>query len=54
MAISTNSSHITDELLRQRSEEEKERLERLSNPTYTSTDESDKSGAALLAAIYSE
>ena len=42
----------TEELLLKRSEEEKKHLERLSNPTYQSVDESDKRGAVLLKASF--
>ena len=50
-AISSNASPTTAELLRSRSKEEEERLERLSNPTYSSVGESDKRAAALLATV---
>ena len=51
LAISPSSAPTTQELLQKHSEEEEEHLERLSNPTYKSTDESNKRGAALLAAV---
>lgn len=54
LAVASHSSPTTQELLQRRSEEEKERLERLSNPTFLSVDESDKRGAALLAAVFGE
>lgn len=51
LAVSSDSPLTTDELLRDRSAEERERIQRLSNPTYSSSSESDKRGAALLAAV---
>lgn len=54
MAFFSKLSPTTKDLLRKRSEEEEERFERLSNPTYQSTDESEKRGVALLSAIFSE
>lgn len=54
MAVSSHSSPTTQELLLKRSEEEKKHLERLSNPTFLSVDESDKKGAVLLAAVSGE
>lgn len=53
-AVSSNASPTTEELLRKRSDDEKERLERLSKPTYSSAKESDKRAAALLAAVLGE
>lgn len=54
LAVPSNSSSTTEELLRKRSEDEGERLERLSNPTYSSVGQSDKRAAALLAAVLGE
>ena len=54
MAISSHSSPKTQDLLLKRSEKEKARFERLRNPTYSSTTESDKRGAVLLAAVFGE
>ena len=51
LAIAPQSAPSTEELLRKRFEEEENRFERLSNPTYSSTPESNKRGAALLAAV---
>ena len=50
LAVASQSASTTEDLLRNRSEEEKERFERLSNPTYKSTDVSKRRGAELLAA----
>ena len=44
----------TEELLLKRSEEENKHIERLSNPTYQSADESAKRGAVLLKAVFGE
>lgn len=52
LALSSKSSLTTEDLLHERSEEEEKHLERLSNPTHKSTDESNKRGAALLAAVF--
>ncbi len=52
LAVASHSSPNTEDLLRERFEEEEERFERLSNPTFLSTAESDKRGAALLAAVF--
>ena len=54
LAVSSHPSPTTQELLLKRSEEEKEHLKRLSNPTFLSAGESDKRGAALLAAVFGE
>ena len=54
LAVSSQTSSTTQELLLIRSEEEKKHLERMSNPTFLSADESDKRGAALLAAVFGE
>ena len=54
LAVASQSAPSTEDLLRKRSEEEKDRFERLSNPTYAPTTESNKRGAALLAAVLSE
>jgi len=54
LAVASQSSPSTQDLLRRRSEEEEERLERLSNPTYSSNTESNKRGSALLAAVFGE
>lgn len=53
-AVFSNASPTTEELLHKRSSDEKERLERLSKPTYSSAKESDKRAAALLVAILGE
>jgi len=53
-AISSDSTPTTEEILRIRSKDEAERLERLSKPTYLPVKESDKRGAALLAAVLGE
>lgn len=53
-AISSDASPATEGLLRKRSEDEAERLERLSKPTFPPAKESDKRGAALLAAVLGE
>lgn len=53
-AVASNALPTTEELLRKRSDDEKERLERLSEPTYSSAKESDKRAAALLAAVLGE
>jgi len=52
LAIAPQSAPSTEDLLRERSKDEKDRFERLSNPTYTSAAESNKNGAALLAAVF--
>jgi len=52
LAVASQSAPSTEDLLQERSEEEQERLERISNPTFQSTAESDKRGAALLAAVF--
>lgn len=54
LAVAAEMAPSTEELLRKRSEGEKDRFERLSNPTYSSTTESNKRGAALLAAVFGE
>ncbi len=54
LAVASQSSPSTKDLLHKRSEDEKDRFERLSNPTYSSTTESNKRGAALLAAVFGE
>ncbi|MEK6648132.1 MAG: AbrB/MazE/SpoVT family DNA-binding domain-containing protein [Actinomycetota bacterium] len=53
-AISSDASPATEGLLRKRSKDEAERLERLSKPTFPPVKESDKRGAALLAAVLGE
>lgn len=52
LAVASQSAPSTEDLLQERSVEEKERFERFSNPTFRSTAESDKRGAALLAAVF--
>ena len=54
LAVASQSAPSTEDLLRKRSEEETDRFERLSNPTYLSSTESNKRGAALLAAVIGE
>lgn len=51
LAVASQSAPSTEDLLRERFEEEEERFERLSNPTFLSVAESDKRGAVLLAAV---
>jgi bifunctional DNA-binding transcriptional regulator/antitoxin component of YhaV-PrlF toxin-antitoxin module len=51
LAVASPSAPSSEDLLRERFEEEEARFERLSNPTYPSTPESNKRGAALLAAV---
>ena len=50
LAVASPSAPSSEDLLRERFEEEEARFERLSNPTYPSTPESNR-GAALLAAV---
>jgi len=52
LAVASQSAPNTEDFLRERFEDEEERFERLSNPTLRSTAESDKRGAALLAAVF--
>lgn len=52
--VSSNASSTTEELLRKRSDDEKERLERLANPTFSSAVVSAKRAAALLATVLGE
>lgn len=54
MAVSSHSPPTTQELLLKRSEEEEDRFERLGNPTYAPTTESEKRGATILAAVFGE
>ncbi|MDP1851200.1 MAG: AbrB/MazE/SpoVT family DNA-binding domain-containing protein [Candidatus Planktophila sp.] len=54
LAVASQSAPSTEDLLHKRSKDEKNRFERLSNPTYSSTTESNKRGAALLAAVFGE
>ncbi|MBI3429756.1 MAG: AbrB/MazE/SpoVT family DNA-binding domain-containing protein [Actinobacteria bacterium] len=53
-AMTSDASTSTKQLLRKRSNEEKERLEKLSNPTFRSDAESKKSAASLLDAVFGE
>ena len=50
-AMTSNASPSTEELLRKRSNEEKDRLEKLSNPTLAPDAESKKRAKSLLAAV---
>lgn len=52
LTVSAKSEPSTEDLLRTRSEEEVERFKRLANPNYSLTKESEKRGAALLAALF--
>lgn len=53
-ALSSNVSPTTEGVLRKRSKDEAERLERLTKPTLSTDEESDKRAAALLAAVLGE
>ena len=53
-ALSSNESPTTEDVLRKRSKDEAERLERLTNPTFATGKESDNRAAALLAAVLGE
>ena len=53
-ALSSNESPATEDVLRKRSKDEVDRLERLTNQTLSTGKESDKRGAALLAAVLGE
>lgn len=53
-AMTSNASPSTEQLLRKRSHEEKERLEKLSNPTFPSDAESEKRAKTLLNAVFGE
>jgi len=52
LAVASQSAPSTEDLLQERFVEEQERFERIGNPTFRSTAESDKRGAALLAAVF--
>lgn len=53
-AMTSNASPSTEQLLSERSNEEKERLEKLSNPTFPSEAESEKRAKLLLNAVFGE
>ena len=53
-AMTSNASPSTEHLLRQRSNEEIDRLEKLSNPTFPSDAKSKKRAESLLAAVFGE
>lgn len=53
-ALSSNESPATEGLLRKRSKDEAERLKRLTKPTLSTGEESEKRAAALLAAVFGE
>lgn len=53
-ALSSNESPATEGLLRKRSKDEVERLKRLTKPTLSTGEESEKRAAALLAVVLGE